>query len=45
LKEMIDGCWPGVLKVIGPHAPPIISSGTSKSKGTSFFIVHLLNII
>jgi hypothetical protein len=41
LKETIDGCWPGVLKVIGPHAQPTTSSGISIPKRIRFFIVHL----
>jgi hypothetical protein len=43
LKETIEGCWPEVVIIIGPPgAQPAINNGTSKSKGTSFFISNLL---
>jgi hypothetical protein len=45
LKELITGSWLGPVIVIGPPVQLAINIAASRTKGISFFIVHLPNII
>jgi hypothetical protein len=42
LKELITGSWLGPVIVIGPPVQLAINITASRSKGTSFFMFHLL---